>query len=1586
MLAGTTVPDSIPVYRLNERQRALRGIRAISPAGGGDVVFVRRHPRPGNAQYSQEDEEYLAALDSGANRHLVNQLIQNALLKNKRPANLFMRSATGAVTHITEKGDIALRTVDAAGNELEPLILNDVSVLKGSPLNLLSVSALCEQGSSFHFSKQGSYFTHSGRRFPLVERNGLYILNLRELLQAEDIEYINFACQAQPDLQTDQHTDEDGKVYACAASYDVWHQRFGHSSKRRIKMLYDMGSVEGLDVRGQFTHDRHCTCPTCLQVNNSRLHIGAQRKFADYVSRKGQTLLTDICGPFPPSLEKFRYTISFTDEYSRFSIVYFLRQKSDAEAALKAAIEYYRRNGIVISKIRSDQGGEFGGHNERTSAAGLTAVPIPDEESPLFIFQRVCSEHGIEHELMPAHVPELHGLAERWNKTVMKMANAMLFSARLSHVVWPSAVAHANMLRNRLPVRGLGPYTPYEIFFGKRPRVDGLKVFGCDAYKLLPNIKVPGMAARKRLIYLGESSDRVGYRCLDPITLKFTHEYELIFDEESARKRVCALREHDARRELLRQGRLDKLPLLADDFQPRNSFAYRELFSSPDAPSQVLFDLSGEAAGSIPSGEEVPARQAAATTPESEGKSGAIRLTGSEAPARQRDDPSALQDLSTSTVFEIESRQLDAPQIVRPMDLASREAADSSSSSLHQDTARHMGGDAKVLAHRDQILDTDCTAPNLTSREETADDLPEEFSIRGPRLRPGHPRTRGKTPEPRVQRDSSAQAQSTLGDLLTDRDEAEAALSDREAAKFGPLTKDAIDIELEKSKLDPSHPCRPLRHLPVGQVEKDTPEFKRFRKFALDHNLPITLLSDNPKVEGSASWHRYNRYQCASTLRELIELSIFASDPAARKAQHATALKDIVNDALRGFIQFPQHECNVSTHYVDATLLARHHGTVNIHAVYAMSELTTARREAAVKESKELLELVEVHMAIAQEREARSVPFSFQEQIKALWDYDFALQLNEAELKKESAFAAAMVDQMLGGGIPEPAQYRHATAPTHPEREQWAESIARERATLEGRGTWELVTRKSIGKNRPVKCRYVFRKKRNRDGSLQFKSRLVACGYSQVEGMNFNADEVYASVCAYSSVRFLFSLACQQGFILSQADITGAYLEAPLDDDVYMECPPDMYVNGKPPTDEDGNGLKQSGYLWRDTFTTFLTEDSKWKMGFKALTGEPNMYYKEFMLHGKLERIYVCCYVDDTVIASSSDEARQWFMSRMEARFPVNAKSTGVITYDSPGLILSMNVHYDRERGILEFDQKSAIEALAARVGVKSLKPRSMPITSSVDLPKLPRAEVDQTEYLSLVGAMLHICQVSRPDCAYAIGVLSRHSSTPGRAHMEAARNLVSYLYQTRDLRIRYVRLQQTCEPFIFEKGGKVPDRPKRQVTIEERLIASSPVPSPNQPDLYADADFGGDPVTHRSTSGMVVMLNGGPISWSSRLQKLCAQSTAESEIYAATDSVKEAKHVQLLCEESGVRAPGTPMRIWEDNNACLQLAHNLRGSKAARHFSIRLRFLNEAVHDRSVEFARVDTKQQLADGFTKPLAGPAFFAFRDQLLHKPDR
>ncbi len=82
-----------------------------------------------------------------------------------------------------------------------------------------------------------------------------------------------------------------------------------------------------------------------------------------------------------------------------------------------------------------------------------------------------------------------------------------------------------------------------------------------------------------------------------------------------------------------------------------------------------------------------------------------------------------------------------------------------------------------------------------------------------------------------------------------------------------------------------------------------------------------------------------------------------------------------------------------------------------------------------------------------------------------------------------------------------------------------------------------------------------------------------------------------------------------------------------------------------------------------------------------------------------------------------------------------------------------------------------------------------------------------------------------------------------------------------------------------------------------------------------------------------------------------------------------------------GIRPVGKPMRLWEDNNACIQMGHGLRGSKAAKHYEVRLRFLHERIIAREIEFARISTKDQLADGFTKALPGPAFTIFREHML-----
>jgi hypothetical protein len=155
-----------------------------------------------------------------------------------------------------------------------------------------------------------------------------------------------------------------------------------------------------------------------------------------------------------------------------------------------------------------------------------------------------------------------------------------------------------------------------------------------------------------------------------------------------------------------------------------------------------------------------------------------------------------------------------------------------------------------------------------------------------------------------------------------------------------------------------------------------------------------------------------------------------------------------------------------------------------------------------------------------------------------------------------------------------------------------------------------------------------------------------------------------------------------------------------------MEAPPDMWIDGKPPQDKDGNefccllektlfGLRQAGNAWGECFKDFLLRDPKYDIGFKELPTDPNLYVKNFALGGEPQQIILGVYVDDCMAAFSSHETMEWYTERLRKRFPVNPNSTGVI--DKP--------------------------------------PRSLPITAAIQLPMLKVAEISQAEYLKVLWA-----------------------------------------------------------------------------------------------------------------------------------------------------------------------------------------------------------------------------------------------------------
>jgi hypothetical protein len=173
----------------------------------------------------------------------------------------------------------------------------------------------------------------------------------------------------------------------------------------------------------------------------------------------------------------------------------------------------------------------------------------------------------------------------------------------------------------------------------------------------------------------------------------------------------------------------------------------------------------------------------------------------------------------------------------------------------------------------------------------------------------------------------------------------------------------------------------------------------------------------------------------------------------------------------------------------------------------------------------------------------------------------------------------------------------------------------------------------------------------------------------------------------------------------------------------------------------------------------------------------------------------------------------------------------------------------------------------------------------------------------------------------------------------------------------------------IFEAG-----RPPPMTQQGEARLRDDPY------QIYCDADFAGD-TTRRSTMGIVTFLNCAPISWTSRLMKLQALSTTESEIYAATEAIKDAAYMKVHLAALRVRE-NVSIPVHEDNSACVTMGMSyLKSYNKARHYVTRLNFLQERVADGTALLVPTPTKEQIADVLTKSLNYQDFTRFRDILV-----
>ncbi|KAL0276778.1 UNVERIFIED_CONTAM: hypothetical protein PYX00_004278 [Menopon gallinae] len=510
-----------------------------------------------------------------------------------------------------------------------------------------------------------------------------------------------------------------------------------------------------------------------------------------------------------------------------------------------------------------------------------------------------------------------------------------------------------------------------------------------------------------------------------------------------------------------------------------------------------------------------------------------------------------------------------------------------------------------------------------------------------------------------------------------------------------------------------------------------------------------------------------------------------------------------------------------------------------------------------------------------------------------------------------------------------------------PESEEWQEAIANEISSILQKKTWKLID-KPVG-CKTIGCRMILTNKYNADGMIQKrKARLVAKGYSQRPGIHFK--ETFAPVARINSIRLLLAIAAKLDMHVHQLDISNAYLNGYLKEEIYMEIPKnyenilrrivkdekfesEVRANASQQLQQikHGNkvcklkrslyGLKQAGHVWN------LELDKQLKrLGMRPTYSDTCIYLNAERGGGLL---IAAVYVDYILLFSKNSKTIRTFIGRLAEVFKL--RNLGEAKH-----CLGIEIH--RGQGNLKINQPSYIQAVLERFGMSDCKPVTSPVDVSIRLEKEKKTS-NNLPFRELIGALMWLSVATRPDIAYAVNSLSQFNNCFGRTHWTAAKRILRYLKGTKDVGITYEK--STCG-----------------------IIG------------YSDADWGACPIDRRSYTGVVFVLSRGAISWESKKQRTVALSSTEAEYMALTESVKEAIYLKKFVAELGFPELGDIM-IFCDNMGALKLSQNDMFHSRTKHIDIRHHFVREAVKNGKVTVKHIGTEEMAADMLTKGLASP---------------
>lgn len=435
-----------------------------------------------NKQDNQNQIEFW--LDSGSTDHLVNSLKCFTSIEDLEVPSKITIAKRGEYITATKRGNMEL-----ISNLGVPVTLENVLYSPDIPQNLLSVKRMQGKQMTVTFEGNGCVTIKKGSTQIIT---GIPKHNLISVVFTKTVNRYMHANVEQTTLENDE----------------LWHERLGHIHELKFLQFKRNQLHNDIDIL-KSVKPINKLCEACVYAKQARQPFSKERD-RSHVDRPLFAVHTDVCGPITPStFDNKNYFVTFIGEFTHYTTVYLMSNKSDVFAFLKDFVAKSENHfNMKIAYLYCDNGKEY----------------ISNEA------KAYCAEKGIQYHLTVPHTPQQNSIAERMNRTLVEKARSMIYGAKLNKELWGEAILTATYLLNSSPTKAISlKKTPYELWHNKRPNIKHLKVFGCTAYVLIKSARSKLDRKSSKGIFVGYSYN--GYRIFYITRNKIIVARDVVFDE-----------------------------------------------------------------------------------------------------------------------------------------------------------------------------------------------------------------------------------------------------------------------------------------------------------------------------------------------------------------------------------------------------------------------------------------------------------------------------------------------------------------------------------------------------------------------------------------------------------------------------------------------------------------------------------------------------------------------------------------------------------------------------------------------------------------------------------------------------------------------------------------------------------------------------------------------------------------------------------------------------------------------------------------------------------------------------------------------